>query len=82
MNPEYNRERKESYFEKRRLNESMAHDLLQALETGRDSMPDIVSCPVSSCRNPLNVRFLDDHVEVVCPNCGFRNELKQNGSDD
>ncbi len=77
MNPEHDRERKESYFERRRLSESMERDLLRALEIGRDSMPDIISCPAASCRNPLQVRFLEDRVELICPNCEFRQTVKR-----
>lgn len=77
MNPEYDRERKESYFEKRRLSENMERDLLRALEIGRDSVPDTISCPNKSCRSPLQVRFLEDRVELACPNCEFRQILKR-----
>ncbi|HCC22127.1 hypothetical protein A2480_00860 [Candidatus Uhrbacteria bacterium RIFOXYC2_FULL_47_19] len=75
MSIEIDREQTETYWEKRRLNESIEHELLTKLETGQECMPDIISCPVASCRCPLIVSFLVDRVELVCSSCGFHQTL-------
>ena len=77
MSIEIDRERTETYWEKRRLNENVEHDLLAKLEAGQESMPDVISCPVASCRCPLTVNFLADRIELACSNCGFRQTVKR-----
>ncbi|MFH2063496.1 MAG: hypothetical protein ABIJ46_05110 [bacterium] len=72
MSIEMDRERTETYWEKRRLSERMIGDLRRRLESGQDFMPDVVSCPVASCRCPLTVSFRPDRVELACSGCGFR----------
>ncbi len=77
MNPEYNRERTELYWEKRRLSESIEKDLQKALNSGREVIPDMINCPNSSCRYPLQVKFVDDCVELRCTNCEFKQVIKK-----
>ncbi|MFH1046859.1 MAG: hypothetical protein V1738_01025 [Patescibacteria group bacterium] len=78
MNPETNRENKELYWEKRRLSERIEHDLLGRLESGKETMPDMITCPNESCRYPLTVKFFADWVELSCQNCEYRQIIRKN----
>ncbi len=75
--PERNRENKELHWEKRRLAERIEKDLRERLNAGKETMPDMVTCPNQSCRYPLRVKFFGDRVEVTCQNCDFRRIIKK-----
>ncbi|MBU0624937.1 hypothetical protein KKF05_01195 [Patescibacteria group bacterium] len=76
MDPE-NRERSELYWEKRRLSENIIQKIVERFETGQDTMPDLITCPIQSCRYPLRVEFLTDRIELSCTNCEFRQTIKK-----
>jgi hypothetical protein len=38
---------------------------------------DVVTCPVSSCRNALSVEVQPDRVSLSCANCGWSKVIKR-----
>lgn len=79
FNPEL-REEREGFFEAKYFSPDFEKRLLKALDLGKETFPDIVLCPNSSCGNPLKIRFLEDAVIAWCVSCGWEQLLKRDPS--
>lgn len=75
LNPEFKEER-ESIFEAKKFSREYEKKLLDVLDSGNERFPDIIQCPVDSCRNPLTVHVHSDMIHVVCTNCGWEQVIK------
>ena len=71
------REDKESYFEHNHFSEHIESTLKKILKNGAEVYPDIVTCPIASCRNPVKIEIRSDEVELVCPNCGWHKIVRK-----
>lgn len=72
------RERSELFREKQIFDEAIEARLLERLQEGHESFPDPVTCPILTCRHPIEPRRVDDTIVLKCKNCGFERVL-QNG---
>lgn len=70
FNPEM-KEFSESGFEAAMFSPDTEKKLLQALQDGKESFPDLVQCPNHTCGNPLKITIQEHGIRVYCVNCGF-----------
>lgn len=71
------RESFEKYKESQKFSEKIEKDLLRSLAEDKEVISDIISCPISSCRNPLKVQIRKNEIELLCSNCGWQKIIKK-----
>jgi hypothetical protein len=74
------RENIELYREKNIFSDKVEKELLRKLNMGQETFPNMVTCPVQSCRNPIKVDVKEDMIELTCTNCGWSRLLHKQKS--
>jgi len=75
------RERSELYREKREFSPLMEKQILERMGKGKERFPDIITCPKRSCRSPIKVNVEVEHVDLVCPLCGWKKRIYKQTQD-
>lgn len=74
------REKIELYREKHIFSDKIEKELLRKLDAGQETFPDMITCPVQSCRNPIKVEVKVEMIELSCTNCGWNRLIKKQKS--
>lgn len=69
------RETSELYFEKNRLSEKIQERLLAHFAKGQETYPDLIICPISTCRHPMGIHAEQEEIILLCPHCGYSNKI-------